>query len=119
MSEPRYMSLSTLASVLDVGESTIEGWIAQGSFPVPKKVGPNGMRRWSWREVERLIEGPPQDNTASDLLGRITNAAREASRNERGIRKRHQGLPGVPQIRGPRLGDATELPSLSDPSRTS
>jgi len=51
MSEPRYMSLSTLASVLDVGESTIEGWIAQGSFPVPKKIGPNGMRRWSWREV--------------------------------------------------------------------
>ena len=73
---PRYMSLETLATALDVSESSIEAWVGQGKFPAPKRVGPNGMRRWSWDEVQRTIEGP-QDNAAANVGERIRNATRE------------------------------------------
>ena len=66
------LTLETLAEMLDVGESTIEGWVARGQFPAPKRVGPNAMRRWSWVEVQRHIEGP-EDDAATDLIGRIKN----------------------------------------------
>jgi hypothetical protein len=37
---PRYMSLATLAFALDVGESTIEAWVAMANSRRPSEMGP-------------------------------------------------------------------------------
>src|SRR5882672_1038788 len=113
---PPYQDLATLAQHICAGESTIENWIAMGHFPGPKKkIG--GKRLWSWAEVSKFIEGQ-QDSGTTDLLGRITNATRrESSHNDRGIRERHQGISGISKVSESRLGNATELPPLSDPRR--
>lgn len=95
---PRYMSLKTLAEALDVGTSTIEGWVVQGKFPAPKRVGPNGMLRWSWAEVRAHIEGP-QANAATDTIGRIRDATRrEATRSTRTVRSGNQGVLDVAEV---------------------
>jgi hypothetical protein len=81
---PRYMMPGDARIVFDCGESTIEAWVAMGKFPAPKRIGPYGMRRWSWREVERHIEGPPQDNDDVNISERIRKATEAASeRTER------------------------------------
>ena len=108
---PRYMSLETLATALDVGESTIEAWVGQGKFPAPKRVGPNGMRRWSWAEVQRTIEGP-QDNAAVDIGERIRNATREEvlRRDRRGVRQRDPIVHSVSKISKTGTEHQAELP---------
>jgi predicted DNA-binding transcriptional regulator AlpA len=93
---PRYLSLSTLAAILDVGDSTIEGWVAQGKFPPPKRIGPNRIRRWSWNEVQEHIEGP-QVNEAIDQRMSITEATRRA------IQKRERQLGRKPRVNGSKV----------------
>jgi hypothetical protein len=49
-----------------------------GKFPAPKRIGPHGMRRWSWSEVERHINGPAlQADQDPDVERLIRNVARE------------------------------------------
>jgi hypothetical protein len=92
--------------MLDVGETTIEGWVARGQFPAPKRVGPNAMRRWSWVEVQRHIEGP-EDDAATDLIGRIKNATkRETSRSQRSVRDGHQDVHALGQVSQFKAGNA-------------
>lgn len=82
-----YCSLSTLSFLLDIGESTIEAWVAQGTFPPPKKIGPTGMRRWSWKEVQEFFEGP-EANAADVELRRARDATRQLVQGTE-IRKRN------------------------------
>ena len=113
---PPYQDLATLARNLCAAETTIENLVNLGQFPKPKRLG--NKRLWKWTEVCRHIDGP-QDNTTLDLIGRIRDGAkREASRTERRVRDRHQGIPGVAKVSGAGVGNAEELPAHADPCRT-
>ena len=114
MTAPRYMSLSSLAAALDVGERTIETWVAQGSFPAPVKIGPNGTKRWRWQDIETHIAG---EKTDVQIEGKITHGTREA-RHERFVRRGHQGLSGITKVSEPGRRDATELPPHAESRRT-
>jgi predicted DNA-binding transcriptional regulator AlpA len=91
---PKYMSLSELAFELDISESSLEAWIKARQFPAPKRMGPRGMRRWLWKEVEAYIEqcskeaDPHCADKQADEARRIRDATiDEMDRTD--IRKRH------------------------------
>ena len=114
MTNPRYLSLSSLAAALDVGERTIETWCAQGNFPLPVRIGPNGTKRWRWQDVEEHISGV----TKVQIEGKITHGTREV-RRERFIRRSHSGLSGLGKVPESSERDATRLPPHADPGRKS
>jgi predicted DNA-binding transcriptional regulator AlpA len=70
------MDLATLAEHTCTGESTIENWVKQGLFPVPKKIG--GKRLWQWSKVELHLAGE-SDPVQSSMAENITNAVRRAA----------------------------------------
>jgi prophage regulatory protein len=72
--KPIYIDLPDLASVVALGETTIQRMIREGQFPAPRKL--SGRRvAWLVREIEEWAEQRP----VSDLLppantGRRTNS---------------------------------------------
>jgi predicted DNA-binding transcriptional regulator AlpA len=76
---PPFQDLATLAEHICAGESTIEGWVKQGLFPEPRKIG--GKRLWSWKAVEKhlAVQGEAVGTSDIALTERITNATRHAA----------------------------------------
>ena len=70
------MDLATLAEHICCGESTIEGWVKQGIFPLPQKIG--GKRLWRWKEVEKHLAR--SGDVASSLPDEHATKIREATR---------------------------------------
>jgi hypothetical protein len=92
---PPYQDLATLAEHLCTSEHAIEGWVKRGEFPAPKRQG--GKRLWSWREVERHLEGRGQVMARSldQIAEGIRNATREATAHHPGqLRNGDQSLQG-------------------------
>ena len=50
-----YVSVKTLADLLDCSTSTIGEYVRKGFLPRPTKIG--GLTRWKWADVEARIEG--------------------------------------------------------------
>jgi predicted DNA-binding transcriptional regulator AlpA len=50
-----YVSADTLASLLDVSETTVWEWQRKGILPRAVKIG--GATRWKWADVEARITG--------------------------------------------------------------
>ncbi|KQI68954.1 hypothetical protein AN189_07475 [Loktanella sp. 3ANDIMAR09] len=50
-----YVSVSTLAQLLDVSETTVWDLTRKGHIPKPVRYG--GSTRWRWSDVEAHIEG--------------------------------------------------------------
>jgi predicted DNA-binding transcriptional regulator AlpA len=61
---PPFQDLATLAEHICAGESTIERWVKEGKFPLPKMQG--GKRLWSWKEVEKHLARTNALTTSSD-----------------------------------------------------
>lgn len=57
---PPYQDLATLALHVCMGESTIERHVREGSFPPPVTVQ-GGKKLWSWKTVQRHLEGKSQN----------------------------------------------------------
>lgn len=79
VTEPRYMSLSTLASALDVSGSAIKKWVSKGGFPQPQLVGPHHRPRWDWDEVREYMKY----NRPKPKEGGIKNGTAEARAERR------------------------------------
>jgi predicted DNA-binding transcriptional regulator AlpA len=74
---PPFMDLATLAEHICCGESTIELWVKQGTFPAPVKQG--GKRLWRWKVVERhLVRSGDVARSLDDQTAQIREATRAA-----------------------------------------
>nr|WP_278520780.1 hypothetical protein [Brucella anthropi] len=51
---PSYVSRARLAVELDIGESTVDDYVRRGLLPRPVRIG--GAVRWSWSQVQALLE---------------------------------------------------------------
>ncbi len=78
---PPFMDLATLSEHICSGESTIENWVRQGRFPVPKKVG--GKRLWQWKEVERHLANVIDPAVPDAQAEAIRNAIKAAAANRK------------------------------------
>lgn len=59
----RYIRRAELLKALGISRSTLESLIAQGSFPVPFKLGPRAIG-WRSNEVEAAMQAMPRLNDA-------------------------------------------------------
>lgn len=50
---PSFVSKSTLAAELDIGESTVDDWVRRGLLPRPIRLG--SSPRWRWSDVEAHV----------------------------------------------------------------
>ena len=78
-------SKATLATALDVSESTVEELVRRGVLPKPLKLTP-GCVRWSWPAVERALASlaGTSDDAADPFMTGARNAAKTASEGRRG-----------------------------------
>lgn len=61
---PSYVSKARLAVELDIGESTVDDYVRRGLLPKPIKLG--GAVRWSWAQVQTLLDAGASSNVAAD-----------------------------------------------------
>ncbi len=59
-----YVSVSTLAQLLDISETTIWDWVRHSHLPRPIKIG--GSSRWRWSDVEKHLT--PSAESGDDAL---------------------------------------------------
>ena len=59
----RFIRRAELLRTLGISRSTLESLIAQGSFPVPFKLGPRAIG-WRSNEVEAAMQAMPRLNDA-------------------------------------------------------
>lgn len=67
-----YVSVGTLAELLDISESTIWDWVRHGHLPRPIKIG--GSVRWLWADVEKHLTRSTQtsDDATDDPILRAS-----------------------------------------------
>jgi predicted DNA-binding transcriptional regulator AlpA len=51
---PEFMTLSTLAYMLDLGERTVRDYVSDGFLPQPVMIG--NVKRWRWGDVELYLD---------------------------------------------------------------
>jgi hypothetical protein len=76
---PPFMDLATLAEHICMGESTIERHVREGLFPPPTTVQV-GKKLWSWKVVQRHLEGKGNSaplSPSQQREGSITDAVRK------------------------------------------
>ena len=61
---PSYLGKARLATELDISETTVDDYVRRGLLPKPVKLG--GSVRWSWSQVQALLDvhsisGPSDD----------------------------------------------------------
>ncbi len=61
---PSYVSRSRLAIELDIGESTVDDYVRRGLLPRPVRIG--GAVRWSWSQVQALLEADTSSGVTID-----------------------------------------------------
>ena len=50
--------LPTVIKLTGLGRSTIYRWIAEGTFPLPERLGPRAVA-WRWSDLERWTQSRP------------------------------------------------------------
>jgi predicted DNA-binding transcriptional regulator AlpA len=61
---PSFVSKTTLAAELDIGESTVDELVKRGVLPKPIRIG--GSARWSWSSVQQALNSMGAGNEAAD-----------------------------------------------------
>ncbi len=61
---PSYLGKARLATELDISETTVDDYVRRGLLPKPVRLG--GSVRWSWSQVQALLDahsisGPSDD----------------------------------------------------------
>jgi len=61
---PSYLGKARLATELDISETTVDDYVRRGLLPKPVRLG--GSVRWSWIQVQAILEahlasGPSDD----------------------------------------------------------
>ncbi|MBB5703774.1 putative DNA-binding transcriptional regulator AlpA [Ochrobactrum daejeonense] len=71
---PSYVSRARLAIELDIGESTVDDYVRRGLLPRPVRIG--GAVRWSWLQVQALLEADTScDVTIDPFMEGVKNVA--------------------------------------------
>ena len=81
---PSYLSRSTLASELDVSESTVDEMVRRGVLPRPLRLS-SGCVRWSWQAVEQALAslgGTVSDQPSDPYLQGARDAAQAFQGNQ-------------------------------------
>jgi predicted DNA-binding transcriptional regulator AlpA len=81
MNAPAYMSKATLATTLDISESTVDEMVRRGVLPKPVRLS-SGCVRWRWETVDAALASmmPRADGEVADPYMRgIKNAAQNAA----------------------------------------
>ncbi len=68
-----YVSVGTLAELLDISPATIWDWVKHGHLPRPIKIG--GSSRWRWSDVEKHLTHS-RENSEDDQNDPILKASR-------------------------------------------
>lgn len=85
MTNPHYMSRSTLADALEISESTVDEMVKRGVLPKPVKLSA-GCVRWRWETVDQALAsmGAPNQQSPSgnenEGVQRAIQAAKECGR---------------------------------------
>lgn len=79
MTARAYLSRASLASELDMSESTVDEMVRRGVLPRPIKLS-NGCVRWCWASVQMSLASlAPQGNDAAPVDA-YTQGARDAAK---------------------------------------
>lgn len=74
---PSYVSRARLAVELDIGESTVDDYVRRGLLPRPVRIG--GAVRWSWVQVQMLLEADASSGVAVDpYMERLNNVTQNS-----------------------------------------
>jgi predicted DNA-binding transcriptional regulator AlpA len=68
---PSFVSKSTLAAELDIGESTVDELVKRGVLPRPIRIG--GSVRWCWATVQEALISMGTGNGATDPFLKALN----------------------------------------------
>jgi len=68
---PSYVSKATLATELDISESTVDALVQRGILPKPIRVG--GSVRWSWAQVDALLGSHAASPDADPFMQGLSN----------------------------------------------
>ena len=63
MSERLFASRERVADLLDISERTLEGLVAAGEIPPPRRIS-KGRVGWLWRELVEFAESRPVSDLA-------------------------------------------------------
>lgn len=71
---PSYLSKTRLATELDISETTVDDYVRRGLLPKPVRLG--GSVRWSWIQVQALLEAHSPGGPSDDpFMAGIKNVA--------------------------------------------
>ncbi|MCD4514156.1 hypothetical protein LQT97_23265 [Brucella pseudogrignonensis] len=74
---PSYLSKTRLATELDISETTVDDYVRRGLLPKPVRLG--GSVRWSWIQVQALLEAHVPNATSGDaFMERLNNVAQNS-----------------------------------------
>lgn len=74
---PSYVSRARLAVELDIGESTVDDYVRRGVLPRPVRIG--GAVRWSWMQVQTLLEADASSGVTVDpYMERLNNVSQKS-----------------------------------------
>lgn len=61
---PSYLGKSRLATELDISETTVDDYVRRGLLPKPVRIG--GSVRWSWMQVQSLLDAHSTSGVSDD-----------------------------------------------------
>lgn len=61
---PSYLGKARLATELDISETTVDDYVRRGLLPKPVRLG--GSVRWSWLQVQALLEAHSTSGVSDD-----------------------------------------------------
>ncbi|WP_194285873.1 AlpA family transcriptional regulator [Brucella sp. 2280] len=74
---PSYLSKTRLATELDISETTVDDYVRRGLLPKPVRLG--GSVRWSWIQVQALLEAhAPNAQSGDAFMDRVNNVAQNS-----------------------------------------
>lgn len=68
---PSFVSKATLASELDISESTVDILVQRGILPKPLKIG--GSTRWKWADIEASLAAAYVSGEADPFMKGVAN----------------------------------------------
>ncbi len=61
---PSYLGKARLATELDISETTVDDYVRRGLLPKPVRLG--GSVRWSWSQVQALLDAHSISGSSDD-----------------------------------------------------
>jgi predicted DNA-binding transcriptional regulator AlpA len=61
---PSYLGKARLATELDISETTVDDYVRRGLLPKPVRLG--GSVRWSWSQVQALLDAHSIGGSSDD-----------------------------------------------------